>query len=77
MSRRIARRCAPKGAHARAASDHLPAEFPLYDVYPFDTRPIPADGVLSSAAAADAEKGRRVMKQIVPDIAAALMRAFA
>ena len=58
-------------------SDHPPAEFPRYDVYPFDTRPIPPDGVLSSAASADAEKGKRVMEQIVPDIAAALMRAFA
>lgn len=57
-------------------SDHPPAEFPLYDVYPFDTRPIPPDGVLSSAASASAEKGRRVIEQIVPDIAAALTRAF-
>ncbi len=58
-------------------SDHPPAEFPPYDVYPFDTGPIPPDGVLSSAASASAEKGRRVLEQIVPDIAAALTRAFA
>jgi creatinine amidohydrolase len=67
----------PDLVRAELISDHPPAEFPLYDVYPLDTRPIPADGVLSSAAAADAEKGRRVLEQIVPDIAAALMRAFA
>ena len=58
-------------------SDHPPAEFPPYDVYPFDTGPIPPDGVLSSAASASAEKGRRVLEQIVPDIVAALARVFA
>jgi creatinine amidohydrolase len=67
----------PDLVHKELISNHPPAEFPLYDVYPFDIRPIPPDGVLSSAVSADAEKGRRVMEQIVPDIAAALMRAFA
>lgn len=57
--------------------DHPPADFPPYDVYPFDTRPIPPDGVLSSAASATAEKGEFVLRQVVPDIAAALRRAFA
>jgi creatinine amidohydrolase len=51
-------------------------EFPLYDVYPFDTRPIPPTGVLSSAAAATAAKGKAVIDQVVPDIAAALHDAF-
>jgi creatinine amidohydrolase len=57
--------------------DHPPADFPLYDVYPVDTGPIPPDGVLSSAASATAEKGKLMVEQVVPDIAAALERAFA
>lgn len=57
--------------------DHPPAAFPPYDIYPFDTSLIPEHGVLSSAKPATAEKGRRVLEQIVPDIAAALQSAFA
>jgi creatinine amidohydrolase len=56
--------------------DHPPAQFPPYDVYPTDTRPIPPDGVLSSAAGASAEKGRVAITQIVNDIAAALDKEF-
>ena len=56
--------------------DTVPAVFPPYDVYPFDTRLIPAHGVLSSAKSASAEKGQRVLEQIVRDIAAALQKAF-
>jgi creatinine amidohydrolase len=52
------------------------ADFPPYDVYPFDTGPIPPTGVLSSAAAASAEKGRAVLAQVVPDIAAALRQVW-
>ena len=57
--------------------DHPAAEFPPYDIYPFDTAPVPADGVLSSAAGASSEKGAAVLAQVVPDIATALTRAFA
>ena len=57
-------------------ADHPSADFPPYDVYPFDLGPIPVHGVLSSAASASAEKGRHVLEQIVPDIAAALLKAF-
>jgi creatinine amidohydrolase len=56
--------------------DHPPAQFPPYDVYPTDTRPIPPDGVLSSAASASVEKGRVAITQIVNDIAAALVKEF-
>ncbi len=56
--------------------DHPPASFPPYDVYPFDTAPIPPDGVLSSAKPASAEKGAIVIEQVVPDIAASLAKVF-
>ena len=56
--------------------DGPPADFPPYDVYPFDTGPIPPTGVLSSAASATAAKGEAVLAQVVPDIAAALEKAF-
>jgi creatinine amidohydrolase len=67
---------APDLVRADLIPDGPPAEFPPYDVHPFDLRPIPPTGVLSSAASASAEKGRAVLAQIVPDIAAALTRAF-
>jgi creatinine amidohydrolase len=56
--------------------DGPPGNFPPYDVYPVDIRPIPPTGVLSSAASATADKGKAVIDQIVPDIAAALKQAF-
>jgi creatinine amidohydrolase len=56
--------------------DHPSANFPVYDVFPFDLAPIPADGALSSAKAATAEKGQVTITQVVPDIAAALLAAF-
>ena len=67
----------PDLVHEDRILDHPPADFPPYDVYPFDLRPIPAHGVLSSAASATPEKGKRVVDQVVPDIAAALKTAFA
>ncbi|RTM01091.1 creatininase [Ancylobacter aquaticus] len=56
--------------------DDPAAVFPPYDVYPFDTRPIPPTGVLSSAKSSSAEKGAVVLAQVVPDIAASLREAF-
>jgi creatinine amidohydrolase len=67
----------PNLVRADNIPDHPAADFPKYDVYPFDTRPIPPDGVLSSAASATAAKGRLVIEQVVPDIAEALTQAFA
>lgn len=52
------------------------ADFPPYEVFPFDLGPIPPTGVLAPAGSASAEKGRAVIEQVVPDIAAALVRAF-
>lgn len=60
-----------------AIPDNPPADFPPYDIFPFDLSPIPPDGVLSSPISATTEKGKRVLDQIVPDIASALTRAFA
>ena len=55
--------------------DHPPAQFPPYEVFPFDTLPIPPDGALSSARPASAAKGKLVIEQIVPDISEALRKA--
>jgi creatinine amidohydrolase len=52
------------------------ADFPPYEIFPFDLRPIPPTGVLAPAGGATAEKGRVMIEQVVPDIAAALTRAF-
>jgi len=66
----------PEQVRAGLIPDHAPAEFPKYDVYPPDLRPIPPDGALSSAAGATAEKGRVFVAQIVPDIATMLVESF-
>jgi creatinine amidohydrolase len=58
-------------------TDQSPADFPPYDVYPFNLALVPPHGVLSSAVSATAAKGKHVLDQIVPDIAAALTKAFA
>ncbi len=57
--------------------DQAPARFPLYDLYPYDPALIPGHGALSSPATASADKGKIVVNQIVPDIVAALRKAFA
>ncbi len=67
---------APDLVRTALIPDNLPGDFPLYDVYPTDTSVIPASGVLSSAAPASAEKGRAVVAQVVPAIAAAIAAAF-
>lgn len=66
----------PDLVRAELIPDDPAANFPPYDIYPFDTRPIPPTGVLSSAKAASAEKGEAVLAQVVPDIADALIKAF-
>jgi len=66
----------PELVRAELIPDGPAAAFPPYDVYPFDTGPIPPSGVLSSAIGATAEKGRAVIAQVVPDIATALRAAF-
>jgi creatinine amidohydrolase len=66
----------PNLVRAELTPDHAAADFPFYDIYPFDKRVIPADGVLSSAISASAEKGAVVMAQVVPDIAASINQAF-
>lgn len=76
METSVMRHVAPHLVRHGAIPDGPPADFPPYDSCPVDLAPIPPSGVLSFAAEATAEKGRAVLAQIVPDIAAALTRAF-
>ncbi len=57
--------------------DHPPADFPLYDVYPFDPDSVSHSGALTSAAGATAEKGKAVVDALVPALAAQINEAFA
>lgn len=68
---------APDMVRADLIPDGPLGDFPPYETFPFDTRPIPPTGVLSSAAGASAESGKVMVEQVVPDIAAALVSAFA
>lgn len=56
--------------------DHPPADFPSYDVYPFDPSSVTHSGALTSAAGASAEKGAAVVDRLVPALAAQITRAF-
>ena len=56
--------------------DHPPADFPLYDVYPFDPASVSHSGALTSAKGASAEKGRAVVETLVPALAAQIAEAF-
>ena len=56
--------------------DVQPAEFPPYDIHPYQTDMVPASGVLSSAKAASVEKGAIIAAQISEHIAAAVMKEF-
>jgi creatinine amidohydrolase len=53
-----------------------PADFPPYDVYPHHPEWVPASGVLSSAKAADAQKGLLMSQQVTESIAAAVLKEF-
>lgn len=57
--------------------DHPPADFPLYDVYPFDPTTVSHSGALTSAASASLEKGRAVVDTLVPALAKQVREAFA
>ena len=66
----------PDLVRADLVPDDPPAEFPRYDLYPTDPAPIPPTGVLSPAGSASAEKGRAVIEQVVPAIAADIRAVF-
>lgn len=56
--------------------DVPPVNFPSYDTFPLRPEWVPASGVLSSARAATAEKGRRMANHIARGIAAAIGQEF-
>ena len=56
--------------------DVKPAEFPPYDMFPYDSHTVPATGVLSSAKAASAEKGAMMAAQVTNSIASAVRQEF-
>jgi len=53
-----------------------PAQFPPYDMYPPRTDWVPASGVLSSARASDAHKGRLLAEEVATQMAAAIRTGF-
>ncbi|MEM1387938.1 MAG: creatininase [Pseudomonadota bacterium] len=67
---------APELVRKDRIPDHPPADFPAYDVYPFDPDSVSHSGALSSAAGATAEKGRAVVEKLVPALAAQITEAF-
>ncbi len=56
--------------------DHPSANPPPYDVFPAQRSFVPESGALITAAGASAEKGRIMVEQIGPDIAAAVRKTF-
>jgi creatinine amidohydrolase len=66
----------PELVNVSAIPDEKRADFPPYDVYPTDLRPIPPSGMLSPAHAATAEKGARIAAEYEELITAAVRREF-
>ena len=66
----------PDHVRAELIPDHPPADFPLYDVYPFDPDSVSHSGALTSAAGASAAKGKAVVDKLVPALAAQIAEAF-
>ena len=64
--------------HVRAPliPDHPPADFPLYDTYPFEPGSVSHSGALSSAKKASAEKGAAVVRILVKSLSQEITRAF-
>lgn len=56
--------------------DHPPADFPAWDVYPFDPASVSHSGALTSAAGASEAKGRAVVETLVPALATQIAAAF-
>ncbi|MBB96600.1 MAG: creatininase [Rhodobacteraceae bacterium] len=67
---------APDLVRADKIPDHPPAEFPPYDVYPFDPHSVCHSGALSSAAGASPEKGKALVEALVPSLARQIAGAF-
>ncbi len=66
----------PELVRLDAIPDDPPAAFPPYETFPLDPRPVPPHGVLSSARAATAEKGKTVVDSLVGAFADLIPSAF-
>ena len=56
--------------------EHPPADFPLYDTFPFDPESVYHSGALSSAAGASTEKGEAVVNVLVESLSQEITKAF-
>lgn len=66
----------PELVHLDRATDHAPAEFPPYDVYPVRADRTPASGTLSSPKASTPEKGEILLEVCTVGIVGALRAEF-
>ena len=66
----------PELVHMEHLPDDGPALFPCYDMYPQDGTGVPPSGVLSSAAGADAEKGKLIFETVCTALATAVTEEF-
>lgn len=66
----------PELVHLDRIPDDGPAQFPPYDLYPPQTDWVPPHGVLSSAKAASAEKGRWMVEELTDLISRAVRHEF-
>lgn len=66
----------PDLVHMDRLVEHAPSRVPGYELWPYDTEAVPADGVLNTAMAATAEKGKQFLDAYVSSLTQALEQAF-
>ncbi|MBD1868774.1 creatininase [Cyanobacteria bacterium FACHB-471] len=66
----------PKLVRLNLIPDVPPSEFPLYDMFPQCSEWVHASGVLSSAKAANVEKGELMANHVITGISEAVRQAF-
>ena len=52
--------------------EQQPADYPVYDLWPYDPETVPESGILNTAIGATAEKGKQCFDEFVTSLSAAL-----
>ncbi len=66
----------PDLVHMERLVEHAPSRVPGYELWPYDVEAVPGDGVLNTATAATAEKGKQFLESYVSSLTHALKQAF-
>jgi len=66
----------PELVHMKRLEDQKPADFPVYDLFPYDPAMVPASGILNTAKGSTAEKGVIFFDEFSASLASAVTDAL-